>query len=112
MVLASVTTTFRAAVPPILTAVPVEKFDPVTVMRVPPTVGPEVGEIEEIERVGVGPTGLSPQDIISVVRSAAAATRTTARPALIRAFGVTSLMVWASELICAIRVPGLMVWAS
>lgn len=85
IVVASTTTTFKATVPPMVTVAPAEKFDPVTVIGVPPTVGPLFGETEEIARGGEGSTGLSPQDIVTVAITAAAARRRTETGLIVRA---------------------------
>jgi hypothetical protein len=58
--------------PPIVIVAPAAKFEPLTVIRVPPTVGPLFGDTDEIEREGgEGSTGLSPQDIVTSTIAAA-----------------------------------------
>src|SRR5512134_894410 len=85
IVVASTTVTFKALAPPIVTVAPAAKFSPVTVIRVPPTVGPLLGETDETESVGeVGSLGLSPQDIVTVVITAAIASRMTETCLMVR----------------------------
>lgn len=85
IVVASTTTIFSATTPPIVTVAPVAKFDPVTVICVPPTVGPLFGDTDEIEREGEGPTGLSPQDIVTSTIAEAVTKRANATGRIVRA---------------------------